>query len=1009
MRRLSLLVALVASLAMSSCMYFDTDINDRLDDLDDRLESLEGTKLPSVDEQISNILASLAELQGVDAELQALIEALSDDAEAHAALIEALQARATALEGALVDLESYVDGELQSIEDWSSATFATLEQYAAVQSELSSIKALVEQRYAEITAAYTAALADAIATSESSMKAWVNEQLAGYYTIAETDAQLALLQQSIESVNGALLDDIATLSGRVDVMEAELTAAYKSAIEEAIATNNGVIDGKIADAVATINDRVDSEVAAINARIDALEERIKDLEDALDKIKTLDIVFDIESGKACMAGASIEFGYTIVGGDDATEVESFGDRGWGADVVATDATSGRIRVTAPMYGGNGKVVVLATSGAGASAMKSIRFEEGILTDIADRYEVDWEACTLAVRLKTNVDYEVRIPVDAQSWLSVADTRAEVRQDTLTFSVAENPDDSSARTATVELVSEFGEVLQSFEIVQRAPIVFADEIVKMVCVNKFDANGDGELSYMEASKVKYIGDYFFGDYAPEVKSFDELQYFVNVASIGNYAFENCSSLTSITIPEGVTSIGEFVFSSCTSLTSITIPEGVTSIGNYAFYFCTSLTSITIPESVVSIGDGAFGNCTSLTSITIPEGVTSICNSAFWGCSSLTSITIPEGVTSIGNYAFDGCTSLTSITIPEIVTSIGYNAFLGCTSLTSITIPDGVTSIGGYTFFNCSSLTSITIPESVASIEVYTFSGCSSLTSINIPESVVSIKSWAFRDCSSLTSITIPEGVISIGDEAFFNCSSLTSITIPESVVSIGYEAFRSCTSLENVYCKSTTPPVAKLSSYGSWAAFDSNASGRRIYVPMESVEAYKSADGWKNYADSIVGYYFENEVPEYDSDLVTVEIVEHGYFLCSDLVEIPGCEFFANDYYSNKVIFPVEFNIAGEYSSFNAQCYSWGGRNDEYTDDMYVGGLIYQINQFGSMSTQPTYVILGMNVDYYTYVAMAIDAEGHYSKLAKLKIVTSEEGVNKDITEFKEFWNRMQNS
>ena len=97
MRRLSLLVALVASLAMSSCMYFDTDINDRLDDLDDRLESLEGTKLPSVDEQISNILASLAELQGVDAELQALIDALSEDAEAHAALIEALQARATAI------------------------------------------------------------------------------------------------------------------------------------------------------------------------------------------------------------------------------------------------------------------------------------------------------------------------------------------------------------------------------------------------------------------------------------------------------------------------------------------------------------------------------------------------------------------------------------------------------------------------------------------------------------------------------------------------------------------------------------------------------------------------------------------------------------------------------------------------------------------------------------------------------------------------------------------------
>ena len=727
MRRLSLLVALVASLAMSSCMYFDTDINDRLDDLDDRLESLEGTKLPSVDEQISNILASLAELQGVDAEIQALIEALSEDAEAHAALIEALQARATALEGALADLESYVDGELQSIEDWASATFATLEQYAAVQSELSTIKALVEQRYAEITAAYTVALADAIATSESSMKAWVNEQLAGYYTIAETDAQLALLQQSIESVNGALLDDIATLSGRVDVMEAELTAAYKSAIEEAIATNNGVIDGKIADAVATINDRVDSEVAAINARIDALEERIKDLEDALDKIKTLDIVFDIESGKACMAGASIEFGYTIVGGDDDTEVESFGDRGWGADVIATDATSGRIRVTAPMYGGNGKVVVLATSGAGASAMKSIRFEEGILTDIADRYEVDWEACTLYVRLKTNVDYEVRIPADAQSWLSVADTRATVREDTLMFSVAENPDDSPERTAVVELINNCGEVLQSFEIVQKIqpssnPIQFADQYVKEVCVEKFDTNGDGELSYLEASKVKYIDGYFFGDYAPEVKSFDELQYFVNVTTIRTDAFRDCSSLASIPIPEGVTSIGWYAFLDCSSLTNITIPEGVNSIGNGAFY-----------------------GCSSLASIQIPEGITSIGNNTFRDCSSLTNITIPEGVTSIGNGAFDDCSSLASIQIPEGVTSIGHYVFFSCSSLTSLTIPEGVTSIGEYAFFSCSSLTSITIPEGVTSIGEWIFYGCSSLTSITIPEGVVSIGSDAFRDC------------------------------------------------------------------------------------------------------------------------------------------------------------------------------------------------------------------------------------------------------------------------
>ena len=896
---LHLFLALL-TLLFVGCSYVDSVILDRMENL----EQKQNTKIATINEQIEAINNSIASLEVAKTDLDQRIKDAQADANANAEDIAELQEAKVLLEERITTLQSYVDNELKNAKEWASATFATLEQYNALAEDVAQLK-------------------DVIDGLDEVLKNWVNEQLAGYYTIAEVDAMLEALQKSVDENNESLQEDIEELSTKVDNMKAELTDAYTTAIEEAIATNNGVIDGKIAEEIAAVNGRIDSEVAAISARIDALEERIEDLEEALDKIKALDIVFDIESGKACMAGASIEFGYTIVGGDDDTEVESFGDRGWGADVIATDATSGRIRVTAPMYGGNGKVVVLATSGAGASTMKSIRFEEGILTDIADRYEVDWEACTLYVKLKTNVDYEVRIPAEAQSWLSVADTRAEVRQDTLTFNILENPEDSSARTATVELVSEFGEVLQSFEIVQRAPIVFADEIVKMVCVEKFDTNGDGELSYMEASKVKDIGSSFFGDYAPEVKSFDELHYFVNatsiwdsafrgcsiltsitipegvtsiggcafsgctslasiiipegVTSIGEWVFSGCSNLTSITIPEGVTSIGEHAFYGCSSLTSITIPEGVTSIGNVAFTGCSSLTSITIPESVVSIGDGAFRNCTSLTSITIPEGVTSIGERVFVGCSSLTSITIPEGVTSIGYSAFDSCSILTSITIPEGVTSIGGCAFSGCTSLASIIIPEGVTSIGEWVFSGCSNLTSITIPEGVTSIGEHAFYGCTSLTSITIPESVVSIGNYAFDSCSiltgitilegvtsigdyaflgcsSLSSITIPDGVTSIGEGAFANCSNLTSITIPEGVTSIGYDAFYYCLSLESVYCKSTTPPVAERLN-GSWAAFYVNASGRKIYVPIESVEAYKSADGWKDYTDSIVGYNF----------------------------------------------------------------------------------------------------------------------------------------------------------
>ena len=709
----------LCALLFASCGYDDSGILSRLDALEDENKS----RIATLQQQIDAINSTLPELQQMDAELSKYITALQDAAKSLEqqigdtnsdvsdlsnkldSTIATLQEADDELSKDIEALEAYVNGELQNNKDWASATFATLEQYNALVANIALIEESIqelnndvealEQRMGEKIAEEIATaveglngtISTSIADLETSMKAWVNEQLAGYYTIAEVDAALEALQNSLDENNVSLQEDIEELSTKVDNMEAELTAAYKSAIEEAIATNNGVIDGKIADAVATVNSRVDSEVAAINARIDALEERIEDLEDALDKIKTLDIVFDIESGKACMAGASIEFGYTIVGGDDATEVESFGDGGWRADVVATDATSGRIRVTAPMYGGNGKVVVLATSGAGASAMRSIRFEEGVLTDIADRYEVDWEACTLYVKLKTNVDYEVRIPAEAQSWLSVADTRATVRQDTLTFSISENPEDSSARTATVELVSEFGEVLQSFEIVQkmnavRTPIVFADEIVKMVCVDRFDTNGDGELSYKEASFVECIDSYFFGDNNQLVSSFDELQYFNNLKTINPYAFSECFNMYSITIPNSVTLIGYYAFYDCNSIKKIIIPDSVTSIGSNAFMYNIMLSDIYIPDSVIAIGEGAFSYCGELESIILPKRLQNIANYTFSGCERLSCVVMPEYITSIGDWAFNNCFKLKTITIPENVISIGAEAFNNCNSLMTV---------------------------------------------------------------------------------------------------------------------------------------------------------------------------------------------------------------------------------------------------------------------------------------------------------------------------------------
>ena len=316
----------------------------------------------------------------------------------------------------------------------------------------------------------------------------------------------------------------------------------------------------------------------------------------------------------------------------------------------------------------------------------------------------------------------------------------------------------------------------------------------------------------------------------------------VTDIGEWAFENCTELTNVKIPDSVINIGSGAFQYC-NFTSVAIPDSVANIGGNAFYDCANLKSITIPNGVTSIEDSTFYGCTNLTSIIIPNSVTSISSCAFWECTALKDLTIPDSVTYIGYSAFYRCIGLTNITIPNNVTyiasssfrecvgltdikvaednmvydsrnncnaiiktetkelvfgckntvipnnikCIGYGAFDRCTGLTSIIIPDGVTKIDYGAFSDCTNLISITIPNSVTCIGDATFSGCTALTSVTIPDSVISVGCWVFQNCTNLTSVTISNSVTSIGDKAFY-CTGLTSITIPGSVTSIGESAF-----------------------------------------------------------------------------------------------------------------------------------------------------------------------------------------------------------------------------
>ena len=347
-----------------------------------------------------------------------------------------------------------------------------------------------------------------------------------------------------------------------------------------------------------------------------------------------------------------------------------------------------------------------------------------------------------------------------------------------------------------------------EIVEMADpnIAFADANVKAICIAHWDTNSDGELSYDEAAAVSDLGVVF--THNTEITSFNELQYFTGLTSIGQMAFYNCSGLTSITIPNSVTSIGTVAFQSCSNLSSITIPNSVTSIGTEAFSGCSGLSSITIPNSVTSIGQMAFYNCSGLTSITIPNSVTSIGGSAFRRCSGLTSIVVEDGNTiydSRGN-----CNAIIETNTNKLIT--------GCKNTI---IPNNVTVIESYAFHNCTGLTSIEIPNSV------TYFGAEGV----------------FEGCSGLTSVTIGNGLTGIGYGAFSNCSGLTSIIIPNSVTSILSHAFDGCSSLTSVTVNINTPLTITSNTF-------SNRANATLYVPKGSKAAYQAADYWKEFKEII---------------------------------------------------------------------------------------------------------------------------------------------------------------
>lgn len=527
--------------------------------------------------------------------------------------------------------------------------------------------------------------------------------------------------------------------------------------------------------------------------------------------------------------------------------------------------------------------------------------EPFLTVTPSELKVSSEAKTYEVTVKANLDYE--IDLDAQDWIKAEKSTAD--ESTVLVKIAKNP--GSLREGIV--VFHASDLRAPLKVTQTAgAIVFADPNVKEICVNNWDTDGDKEISYDEAAAITDLGDAFDGN--PDITSFAELRYFTGLKSIANYAFRGCQNLTAIELPQGLEVIARAAFYQCPKLASVALPSSVREISHWAFGDCSSLASIDLPDSLTELGEGAFYVCTSLTSVVIPGGLSRIKTSAFNGCSSLTSVEIhdgvkyigqsafnsckkleelaipgsvdsieryafqhcdglkkvsfsegvkylgkfsfdqciallsvdfPNGLTTLGESSFKECTSLQSVTVPGTVTSLDKAAFSGCTSMKDLVIEEGVTAIGEFAFEFCSNLVSLKLPTSLTYIGKAAFQSCESLPSVNIPKKTKDIGDYAFNNCLGLNSVVIPEGVKTIGIWAF-TYTSLTELVLPSTLVQMGERCFYNNRSLSLVKVLAVTPPIG-----GNKMFMRTDCT---ILVPASSVDLYKKAEFWEDYASRI---------------------------------------------------------------------------------------------------------------------------------------------------------------
>ena len=487
------------------------------------------------------------------------------------------------------------------------------------------------------------------------------------------------------------------------------------------------------------------------------------------------------------------------------------------------------------------------------------------------------------------------------------------------------------------------------------------------------------------------------------------------SIPEYAFNNCSQLSSIRANKSVKSIGTYAFSKCAGISEFEIPEEVTSIGSRAFSQCSSLQGIKIPEGITSLSTSVFSSCTALKTAELSEGLTIIGDSAFYNCSQLEEPELPTTLKSINQGAFQNCTNLKGISFPEGLTTIGQNAFYGCSGITELEVPDSVTTIGrgafrgtqlltaklpftgtsrtatgsqgvlGYIFDYTSSNETGTVQQNYGSGSYSYYFIPSTLSDVEITDAT-SVPGYAFNNCKNLSHIQIND-VLSIGSHAFSGCSRISEFDIPKSLLSCGTDAFNGCSSLKTVNIHDLNAWIAI--DFGNGTTSKPTNYGADLLLNGEVVNITSIPNNATKIGD--YAFYGREDLTEVVIPDTVRTIGKHAFDNCNRVVTVSNMAavYMVGGYafYKCDALEKVKYHGSeDEWSkiSFGAFNESLLNANREYIVNIHItlkannneyGRFSYCINEGESIEIDSPNEIMAGNAD--TITVSAIPREGYF--------------------------------